>query len=203
MPSSRATIATLVAIASIVNAQNATLETGPGPYPSGEAQRFSSASAQASKTVQFDLWYPTSSSNPAPTWSWETRIEEGTVQDSETPNAVQLNTVYSFSWGDGDLSDAVAQYPGHLDPNNFCVTVVESLFPSGTTNAYDTDTESNASDGSCQKPLRGRCIDAISGAFSKADTDSNGCKGGNLDLASINECDWAFEGSYQASTYSE
>ncbi|KXS98582.1 hypothetical protein AC578_4319 [Pseudocercospora eumusae] len=199
--SSRAVIASLVAIATLATAQNATLMKGPGPYPSGEASRFSNASAQASKTVQFALWYPSQTNDPAPTWSWETRIEEGTVEDSDVPNAVQLNTVFSFSWGDGSLASAAAQHIGQLDPQNFCVTVVDSLFPARTTNAYDTDTEDHASDGSCSKPLRGRCLDAINDAFAKADPDENGCRGGNLDLSSIHQCEWSFEHHYSASTY--
>lgn len=199
------TIAALLASSGLTVAQNATAQTGPGPFPAEEASQFEGAEEVASKSVPFDLWYPSDEGAAAPQWTWTTRLEEASIPDSDIPNAVQLNTVYDFTWPDGgNLQSAVAQHSGQLSQENFCVTVLESTFPDNRVNRFDADSEENASaQGSCSGPIRDPCFEAIAEAFREAEMGENGCRGTDLDLASIHQCQWEFEGSYRASTYSE
>ena len=127
------------------------------------------------------------------------------ASDSDVPNAKVLNTVYDFSFpSGGTLNQAVADNSGQLNISAFCVTVVESLFPANVINNWNDDSLSNGSEEeSCQTPLRKRCTDAISDRFASSTPDENGCRGSDLDLSKVKQCEWAFDGGYQASTYSE
>lgn len=182
---------------------------GVGPAPSGNNSDFDASSSQttSSQTMGFSLYWPAPDNGPAPpVWQWRISLNEADATDSDIPNARVLNTVYDFSFpGNADtLPQAVADNSGQLNQTAFCVTVVESLFPASVINKWNDDVLSNGSEEeSCQTPLRKRCTNAIEKRFQNSEPDENGCRGSDLDLSHIKECEWSFDGGYQASTYSE
>lgn len=184
------------------------VDIGVGATPSGNSSGFdsSSSSTTASQAMGFSLYYPAPDNAPAaPVWQWRIRLNEADDSDSEIPNARVLNTVYDFSFPNAQtLNQAVADNSGLLNVSAFCVTVVESLFPANVVNKWEEDTLSNGSEEeSCQTPLRKRCTGAIQDRYRSSTPDENGCRGSGLDISHIKECEWAFDGGYQASTYSE
>lgn len=183
------------------------VDIGVGPRPSGNNSDFDvdNSDTTSSQTMSFSLYYPAPENGPdAPVWQWRINLNEAEPNDSDVPNARVLNTVYDFSFGADTLNQAVANNPAQLNQTAFCVTVVESLFPANVINKWNEDVLSNGSEEeSCQTPLRKRCTDAIARRYSTSETDENGCKGSSIDISHIKECEWSFDGGYQASTYSE
>lgn len=180
---------------------------GVGPRPSGNSSDFDVSNSQStsSQTMGFSLYWPAPDNGPAaPIWQWRISLNEAEPSDSDVPNARVLNTVYDFSFGADTLPQAVANNVAQLNQSAFCVTVVESLFPANVINKWNEDVLSNGSEEeSCQTPLRKRCTGAIQDRFASSEPDENGCKGSGIDISNIKECEWSFDGGYQASTYSE
>ncbi|EME45944.1 hypothetical protein DOTSEDRAFT_70075 [Dothistroma septosporum NZE10] len=177
---------------------NATGVLGVGPY--ANESLFRNANQAASKSVPFSLYYPSSDNAQAPVWTWTVNLNTATVPDSDIPNAQALNTEYVFSWPDGgSIQDAAAANAGHTSTNHFCVTVVDSLFPQDGTNDYDDDKEKDPDDfthGSCTSALRLRCVNAIVDRWRNTQPDASGCRGGNVDLDHIRQCEWVIDGYY-------
>lgn len=193
-------------VAGLAYAQETFEMSGVGPYDNGSMDIFQDANRSPVATsgqLPFTLWY-SEDGNSGPEWQWTVSVAQASVDDSATPNATQLNQVYAFSWPNGgSLSDAVAVNPSNLNTSAFCVTVVESLFPKGTTDNYNTVAldQNNLAAGSCQAPLRTRCLEALTEKIMSRDIQSNGCRATDLDFGTIKQCEWSFEHMYQGSTY--
>ncbi|KAK4503415.1 hypothetical protein PRZ48_004330 [Zasmidium cellare] len=198
--------AVLSASAALAQTVVENVNIGVGPAPSGNNSDFDTSSSRTttSQTMGFSLYWPAPDNSPAPpVWQWRISLNEADATDSDVPNARVLNTVYDFSFPNGDtLNQAVADNSGQLNTTAFCVTVVESLFPANVINKWNDDVLSNGSEEeSCQTPLRKRCTGAIEDAIRNSDPDENGCRGSNVDLSTVRQCEWVFDGGYQASTY--
>lgn len=192
--------------ASLAAAQELTdyTETGVGPQPAGQDYSDAINNPAAQKQVAFSLWDPEDSVAEPPSWSFRTRLAEATIPSEITsiPNARVLNTVYDFQFpNSNNYRDVVAANSGQLNQTSFCVTVLESLLPSGRINAY-TEDDSNAYD-SCRGPLRDACLESMRKKWMESDWDDAGCRGKDLDLSEIKQCEWTFEGEYEGATYSE
>lgn len=189
-------------LATTVLAQDLTeyTETGIGPQPEGEDYSNAINNPVAEKQVAFTLWDPEDSTAEPPTWSFRTRLAEATVGDSAIPNAQLLNTVYDLQFPNAQTyRDAIAANSGQLNQTSFCVTILESLLPSGRVNAYNEDDNAYSS---CRGPLRDACLEAIRERWAESEWDDEGCRGQDLDLSEIKQCEWTFEGEYESTTYS-
>lgn len=166
--------------------------SGPGPYPNTSFFETENRDPDASRSLSFSP-FPTGGND----WSWTINITVPRIYDEEPvlSNALILNTVYGIAWpGNATLDETLQGEPSRIGlTDQLCVTVVESLFPTNVTNAYD-----DSEPGNCGPPLGDSCVQAIIGGFDSANVSTDGCKYGSMSPADLPECHGSFSG-YTAS----